>query len=295
MAAGSEMSVCLLDDARAELGEGPVWVDEESAVYWVDIKGHRLNRYGLKDGMAKRWTLHDNLAWVLPRRSGGLVAGMRHEIGELVLEPDLQFVPRVSVELDKPGNRLNDAKADPDGGIMFGTMDDGETTPSGAFYRLLSDFSVQCIDTGYVIANGPAVAPDGSFVYHTDSAARTVYRYARHTDGTLGSRQSFIRFAEEDGYPDGMTVDAEGGLWVAHWGGARVSRFLADGSFERALPLPVSQVTSCCFGGKNLDRLFVTTAAIGLSVEMRTREPEAGGLFELDPGISGLPASCFAG
>lgn len=295
MAAGSETTAQLLDHAGAVLGEGPVWIEEERSVYWVDIKGHRLNRYSAADGTSQRWTLHDNLAWVLPRRKGGLLAGMRHEIGELRLEPELLFIPRVSVEVDKPGNRLNDAKTDTDGNVWFGTMDDSEAEPSGAFYRLCHDFSVQCVDAGYTVANGPAVTPDGCFIYHTDSASREVYRFARHSDGTLGSRQLFIRFAPEEGYPDGMTVDAEGGLWIAHWGGARVSRFLADGSFDRALPLPVSQVTSCCFGGDNLDRLFVTTAAIGLNDEQRKKEPWAGGLFELQPNTQGLPCPSFVG
>ncbi len=295
MAVGSDVPAILLDDAGAQLGEGPVWVGEESVVYWVDIKGRQLNRYSTEDSAVRRWTLHDNLAWVLPCCSGGLLAGTRHEIGKLTLEPDLLFTPRVIVEADKPGNRLNDAKTDIDGSIWFGTMDDGETVPSGAFYRLLPDFSVRCADTGYTIANGPAIAPDGRFIYHTDTAAGTVFRYTRQIDGTLSSRQPFIGFAKEDGYPDGLTVDAEGGLWIAHWGGGRVSRYFADGTFDRALPLPVSQVTSCCFGGTNLDRLFVTTAAIGLTAADRAREPWAGGLFELDPGITGLPCPCFVG
>jgi sugar lactone lactonase YvrE len=295
MAAGSEIMAQLRDPAGALLGEGPVWHVAEQAVYWVDIKGRRLNRYKPEDGAVQRWSFHDNLAWVLPRRAGGWVAGTRHEIGELSLDPELVFTPRLRVEPDKPGNRLNDAKIDADGTIWFGTMDDNEAAPSGAFYRILPDFSVLRIDTGFTIANGPAFAPDGRTIYHTDSAARTIYRYPRHHDGTVGPRMPFIRFTDADGFPDGMTVDAKGGLWVAHWGGGRVSRFTPEGVLDRTLALPVSQVTSCCFGGANLDRLFVTTAAIGLSAERQKGEPLAGGLFELAPNIEGLPAPLFAG
>jgi sugar lactone lactonase YvrE len=289
------MTAKLLDDAGAILGEGPVWHQEEAALYWVDIKGHRLNRYAPGGAGARRWEFHDNLAWVVPRRAGGWLAGARHEIGELRLDPELRFTPRLTIEADKPGNRLNDAKADFDGSVWFGTMDDAEAQVAGAFYHLLPDFSLERVDEGWAIPNGPAVSPDGRYIYHTDSARRSVYRYAKRPGGGLAARELFIRFMEDDGYPDGMTVDAKGGLWIAHWGGGRVSRFTAEGVFDRALALPVSQVTSCCFGGPRLDRLFVTTAAIGLDEAQRQREPMAGGLFELDPGIEGLPCPGFAG
>jgi xylono-1,5-lactonase len=272
-----------------------VWHAREQALYWVDIKGRRLHCYSPAGQTARHWALHDRLAWVLPRRAGGFIAGFSHEIGILQLAPALSFTPHLRIEPELPGNRLNDAKTDTDGSLWFGSMDDSETAPSGAFYNLRPDFSVKSVDTGYIIANGPAFAPDGQHIYHTDSASRTIYRYARRQDGTIAPRTPFIRFIEADGFPDGMTVDAQGGLWVAHWGGGRVSRFTSEGAFDRALPLPVSQVTSCCFGGERLDRLFVTTAAIGLSESQRAREPLAGALFELNPGTVGLPCPDFTG
>ncbi len=289
------MACRLLDDAGALLGEGPVWVSGENALYWVDIKGRRLNRYKLADGAIDRWSVHDNLAWVVPRRGGGWIAGLRHEIGELSLNPELSFEPRLKVEPESSGNRLNDAKTDCDGSILFGTMDDEERSGTGAFYHLRQDFTLQKMDKNYVIANGPAVSADGKIIYHTDSALRTIYRFSREADGTLGARIPFIRFADSDGFPDGMTLDAQGGLWVAHWGGGRVSRFDAEGRLDQTFSLPVSQVTSCCFGGANLDRLFITSAAIGLSPAQRAREPLAGGLFEITPGFSGFPLPDFTG
>lgn len=293
MAAGSDIRPC--GEPGALLGEGPVWHLREQALYWVDIKGLRLHRYRPSDGSSQHWEMHDRLAWLLPRREGGFVAGFPHEIGILQLEPHPHFTPRLAVEAEFPGNRLNDAKTDHDGSLWFGSMDDGETNASGGFYHLRPDFSASLVDRGYTIANGPAIAPDGSCIYHTDSAARTIYRYARQTDGTLAPRQPFIRFTEADGYPDGMTLDSQGGLWVAHWGGARVSRFTPDGRLDRAIALPVSQVTSCCFGGERLETLYVTTAAIGLNPAQRAREPMAGGLFALQPGLAGLPCPDFAG
>ncbi len=291
-----------VDPAGAVLGEGPLWVAEENALYWVDIKGRRLHRYRLNDAEAASWPMPENLAWVIPRRNHpGFIAGTRKTIGILRVEGGgLVFEPKLEVEPERPGNRLNDAKADADGQIRFGTMDDAETAASGAFYTLAPDFTLTREDTGYVVANGPAMSPDGAIIYHTDSAARTIYRFPRLPGGLLGAREIFVRFSEEEGYPDGMTVDAQGGLWVAHWGGGRVTRFLPDATRDRVIALPVAQVTSCAFGGHRLDRLFVTTAAIGLSPEARAAQPLAGALFELDwgdldPGIVGLPPHRFAG
>ncbi|HQT47310.1 MAG TPA: SMP-30/gluconolactonase/LRE family protein [Acidocella sp.] len=285
------MSVRLLDPAAAVLGEGPLWVAEESALYWVDIKGRRLNRFRTSDGQVLRWSMPAPLAWIVSRTNApGFVAGLGREIGLLKVGDGVNFAPKCEIEPEQPGNRLNDAKADQDGNIRFGTMDNSESTASGAFYTLCSDFSLFCEDRGYVIANGPAMSPQGNVIYHTDSAARTIYRFYRQYDGHLGGREVFVRFDEADGYPDGMTTDAQGGLWVAHWGGGRVTRFLPDGTRERSIALPVSQVTSCAFGGAGLDRLFVTSAAIGL-----VDEPLAGALFEVEPGVAGLLPHRFTG
>ena len=286
----------VVDQAGALLGEGPVWVAEENALYWVDIKGRRLNRYGMADQAVARWVMPEQLCWVIPRRhASGFIAGLGKAIGVLHMSEPPVFEARLDVEPGLPGNRLNDAKADGAGNIWLGTMDDTERRPSGALYALGPDFSLTREDSGYVVANGPALSPDGATLYHTDSAARTVYRFRRRPDGGIAGREVFVRFAPEDGYPDGMTIDAQGGVWVAHWGGGRVTRFLPDGTRDRAISLPVSQVTSCAFGGERLDRLFVTSAAIGLSAQALAAEPLAGALFELDPGVAGLLPGRFAG
>jgi sugar lactone lactonase YvrE len=288
--------VRVLDPAGALLGEGPLWVAAENALYWVDIKGRQLNRYDLTDDAVTRWAMPAPLCWIIARRhEPGFIAGLGKAVGVLHLSNPPVFEARLEVETDLPGNRLNDAKADSAGDIWFGTMDDTERRPNGGLYRLAPDFSLKQEDSGYVVANGPAMSPDGVTLYHTDSAARTIYRFRRRADGGLGERAVFVRFAPEDGYPDGMSVDAQGGVWVAHWGGGRVTRFLPDGTRERAISLPVSQVTSCAFGGARLNRLFVTTAATGLSAAARAAEPLAGALFELDPGVVGMLPGSFAG
>ncbi|WP_291424649.1 SMP-30/gluconolactonase/LRE family protein [Acidocella sp.] len=286
----------VLDPAAALLGEGPVWIAEENALYWVDIKGRQLNRYDMTDDAVTRWLMPAQLCWVIARRhASGFIAGLGKAIGVLHMSEPPVFEAKLDVEAELPGNRLNDAKADGAGNIWLGTMDDTERRPDGALYALGADFSLRREDSGYVVANGPAFSPDGVTLYHTDSAARTVYRFRRRADGGLAEREVFVCFQPEDGYPDGMTVDAQGGVWVAHWGGGRVTRFLPDGTRDRAIELPVSQVTSCAFGGKRLDRLFVTSAAAGLSAAARAAEPLAGALFELDPGVVGLLPGRFAG
>ncbi|MGH6892247.1 MAG: SMP-30/gluconolactonase/LRE family protein [Dongiaceae bacterium] len=280
---------CLLLDAKADLGEGPLWSARDQAVYWTDIKVKRLNRYRPADGATRSWDMPDMIGWALEWRDRpGFVVGLAHTIVEVTLDP-FTVTRRSAIETDLPRNRLNDAKVDPAGRVWFGSMHDGEKEKSGAFYRLDSDFSVHQVDGGYAYANGPTFSPDGGIVYHTDSNAREIYRFDVQPDGRLGGKRVFARFAEDEGYPDGMTTDREGCLWVAHWGGGRITRFRPDGTRDRAVPFPVSQVTSCTFGGDRLDRMFVTSARIGLRDAQLAKEPLAGGLFEINPGVIGLP------
>lgn len=279
--------------AGAVLGEGPLWSETRNAVWWVDIKGQRLHRYDLDTGGRHSWPIPERICcWVVERVDGGLVAGLKSEFA--FLDPEtLEITPIGNPEPERPGNRLNDAKVDPWGHLWAGTMDEAEVEPTGALYRLDPDLSWTRCDEGYVVSNGPAFSPDGRTLYHTSSATREIFAFDLAADGTLSNKRLFVRFREEDGYPDGMTTDAEGGLWVAHWSGWRVSRFHPNGALDCSIPLPVAQVTSLAFAGHGLDRLFVTTASIGLSEEARRNQPLAGGLFELRPGATGLPACKF--
>ncbi|MBP2299681.1 SMP-30/gluconolactonase/LRE family protein [Azospirillum picis] len=278
--------------ARATLGEGPLWSPGQGAVFAVDIRGGRILRHGLSDGTQTEWALGDAACWLVEAADGdGFIAGLRsRRVVRLRPGPDgVEIAGELArLDPDRPGNRLNDAKADALGRLWVGSMHDAESDPAGALFRIDPDGTVTRVDEGYVVANGPALSPDGRTLYHTDSAARTVYAFDLGADGVLSGKRVHIRFAEADGYPDGMTCDAEGGLWIAHWDGGRVSRFRPDGTLDRAIPLPVSRVTSCVFAGPDLDRLFVTTAAHG-----RPEEPLAGGLFECDPGVRGLPCGRF--
>jgi sugar lactone lactonase YvrE len=231
------------------------------------------------------------IGWMIERRTGGFVAGFKGGFARLSLDP-LEIDLFANPEAHLPETRMNDAKADDRGRIWAGSMDErADAQPIGALRRLDTDFSWQEVDAGYHIANGPAFNPDHSVLYHADSARRLVYAYDIGADvGTLSNKRVFVQFEAEWGYPDGMTTDAEGGIWIAAWGGGRINRFTPDGALDRFIALPASQITSCAFAGPDLDRLFVTSAAAG-----REDEPHAGALFEVDAGVRGLPPGQFGG
>lgn len=274
-------------DRRDTLGEGLLWSRRDGAVYWVDILSRRVNRLtltegGAADGSVAEWVLPDVVGWLIERERGGFVAGVGRAFVALTLDP-LVIEPIAAPEPEREGNRFNDAKADAMGRIYAGSMPFTCDRPSGALYRLDPDGRATRLREGYTIPNGPAIGGDehGAFLLHTDSALRTIFRYPVNDDGGLGPRTPFVAFEEGWGDPDGMTFDAEGGLWVACWGAGRVARFDPQGRRERTVALPASQVTNVAFAGDALDRMFVTSAADGVD------EPHGGALFEIDPGCRG--------
>lgn len=286
----SVYSIIERGETRDILGEGLLWSSRDNAVYWTDILAPALNRLSLATGAIERWDMPDMIGWVIERRDApGFIAGFRNGFAELHLDP-VTVAPIADPEPHLPDNRLNDAKADRWGRIWAGTMPLSCDRPDGSLYRLAPDRSFVAVDSGYCVANGPAISPDQTWLYHSDTPNRVIYRFKLGEDGTITAKAPFIRFPHDWGMPDGMTCDADGYLWVAHWGGARVSRFDPDGSLDRAIGLPASQITNICFAGENLDRMFVTSAA-----ENRPFEPSAGCLFEIDSGARGLAPGMFAG
>ncbi len=279
-------------ETRDQLGEGLFWSEREQALYWTDILAPALNCLTLVDGTIERWDMPEMIGWVLGRRDGeGLIAGLQSGFAQLHIEGkrvDLHHLADPEPHL--PGNRLNDAKADAAGRIWAGSMPVSADRPTGNLHCLKPDGTLCCLDEGYIVANGPAFSPDGRWLYHTDTGLGLIYRFRLEDDGRITGREVFIRFRREWGKPDGMTVDAEGGLWVAHWGGARVSRFSPQGELERSITLPATQITNVCFAGPEFDRMFVTSAA-----DKRPFEPWAGALFEVDAGVRGLAPHLYAG
>ncbi len=199
----------------------------------------------------------ERIGWAVERRNRpGFIAGLQSGFYELDLEP---FALRqiVDPEPQHPGNRLNDAKVDGHGRIWAGTMDAAIVEATGSLYCLRPDMSVRRIDEGYKVTNGPTFSLGQEFMYHTDSGRGTVYRFDLSPEGELSNKQVWLKFSGDIGSPDGMTVDAEGYVWIAHWGGSRISRWSPDAKLDREIRLPAPQITSIAFAGAALDRCLL--------------------------------------
>ena len=281
-------------DARATIGEGTIYSPRDRAVYWVDIRGMLLFRLQLDGGGRQTWQFDEPVGWVVERDSGGLIAGLKSGLHHVSLEP-FEVTPLLNPEPDMPENRMNDACVDNQGRIWAGTMDDAEAEPTGSLYRIDENLDCRRMDSGYVVSNGPVFSPARDRLYHTDTLAGEIYEFDVGGAGQLADKRVFVRLARKEGFPDGMTVDVDGCLWVAHWGGGRISQFDAGGIRLRSIDLPVHNVSNVCFGGDSLERMFVSSARKGLSEEQLAEKPLGGGLFELDPGTRGLPQRGFAG
>lgn len=280
-------------DVKALLGEGPVWVPREQALYWLDIQGRKIFRMDLDGGVVA----HDTpfrVGSLAPRSSGGFIAGTEHGFASLDLDQG-RFDIIADPEQDRPGNRFNDGKVDRAGRFWAGTMDDAEKAASGALYRVRPDLHWDRVDDGYKVTNGPAFSPDGRILYHADSARQVIYAFELDARGDVHRRRVFARFDKDEGYPDGMTVDAEGYLWSAFWDGWCIRRFSPEGKCVETHELPVQRPTSCAFGGPDLERLYITSASIGLDENALAMQPYAGGLFLLSPGVGGVAERPFAG
>ena len=290
----SSPSVRCVTPAGAVLGEGPVWSAREQALYWLDIKGRRLHRFDPATQAATSWQTPFRIGAIAPRAGGGFVGSS--ERGFVLIDAGIeQFELVGDPEPDLPGNRANDGKLDGAGRFWAGTMDDAEQARTGSLYRLDPDLRWQRHDTGYLVPNGPAFSPDARFLYHTESSARTIWRFALGDDGTLSGKKRFAQFGGADGYPDGMTVDRDGHLWVAFWDGWCVRRLSPAGEVVDLIELPVQRPTSCAWGGADLRQLYVTSASIGLDSAARAAQPLAGGLFVVEPGAAGVMVPDFAG
>jgi D-xylonolactonase len=271
----------------AELGEGPVWVERESALWFVDIKSRRAHRWHPGTGEHRFWAAPEQPGFIAPLHGGDFVVGLKTGLHRF--DPQAcEFVHLAHVEPHLPANRLNDACVSPEGALWFGSMHDPEADPSGALYRLDADGRCVSLDTGYVITNGPAFSPDGRVFYHTDTSNRTVYAFDRPQPHELAGKRVFVRIEEGAGWPDGTTVDQEGCVWIALWGGWGVRRYSPEGRLLATVRLPCAQVTKVAFGGRELRTAYVTTAWKGMTPEQRAAQPLAGDLFAFEAPAPGL-------
>ncbi|WP_217206183.1 SMP-30/gluconolactonase/LRE family protein [Streptomyces sp. AC550_RSS872] len=272
--------------AEAELGEGPTWDPASGRLIWIDILGSRIHTYDPVSGRRSVRTTPQHVGAVKPRAGGGLVLNLRDGVG--LLDPDDTF--RWLHHEPVPGRRANDAAVAPDGSLWAGTMRYDEAPGGGTLSRITGDGTVDVILDDVAVSNGTGWSPDGSLMYYTDTPTRRVDVFD-FTDGRAVNRRPFAEIEDGAGLPDGLTVDAEGCVWVALWEGASVRRYTPAGELDRVIPLPVPRVTACTFAGPDLTDLYITTARVGL-----TSPPAlAGSVFVIPGAGKGLAQPAFKG
>ena len=285
-------------DFVASLGEGLHWDARRGVLWFVDIDGQRIACWRPGELTWREWHTPQRVGWIIPTNvDDTLMAGFQQGVARVDLSGELRFDWVCRLLADSPSLRLNDAKADASGALWAGSLNcDDESRSDGALFRIdAAAGQAAVVDTGYRVANGPAIHPGGQWMLHTDSGRRTIYAFDLDVElGRANNRRVWKVLANAEGYPDGMTFDAEGCLWLAHWGAGCVSRYSSDGQLLRRIELPTSHISNVCFGGDRLDRLFVTSARAGLTAQQIDAQATAGALFEIDAqgvvGLPGLPA-----
>lgn len=285
-------------DSRDTLGEGPMWSVKEQVLYWVDIEGFAVNRWDPGSGDHQRYDIGQHVGTVVLRESGGFVLALRDGLYYWDPQSGLELI--VDPEPDKPDNRFNDGAVDRQGRFWAGTLHlTDHANPHGALYRLDADHSLHKVLPNAKVSNGLGWSPDNKTMYYSDTGYRSVRGYDFDAaTGAIDNERVLITVPDEpgEGAPDGLTVDSEGFIWLARWGGGKIVRYDPEGKIEREVKLPAQRITSAMFGGPDLDRLYITSASYGLSeAEIVANQPHAGSLFACEPGVKGLPEAAYKG
>ncbi len=302
----------LVVDCRCTLGEGIVWFEPRGALLRTDIEGLRLWMHEQPGSLTRNWRLPDRLGSFALGESGTLLLGLAKglAVGDLdaathddltrqIAEgatADLPVTPLVAVEPDLP-TRINDGRTDRAGNFVFGTMSEDHTARIGSFYQYSSRHALRRLDLDHVtIANSICFSPDGGTMYFCDSPRRRIMQCDYDADSARVSHvREFADLASHAGFPDGSTVDADGGLWNAEWGASMVRRYMPEGSVDRHIAVPVKNPSCVAFGGPNLDELYITSARQQMTSQELEAMPHAGGVYRVVPGDRrGLPESRFS-
>ena len=275
------------------LGECPLWDERENMLWWVDSRWPAAKRLDPSSGAVMMVVLREVVGSIALREAGGMLAATKS--GLHLLDPSSGTLEaRTNPEAHLPDNRFNDGRCDRQGRFWAGTMSDVKRDPVGSLYRIDADFACTRLRNAIIIPNSLAFSPDNRTMYFADTNRHTIWAY--DYDPATGAATRERVFADTgSGRPDGSCVDAEGCLWNAEYGGGRLVRYTPAGKVDRAIDMPVSNPTCCAFGGEDLGTLYVTTATQRLTPEDLARQPLAGSLLALRPGVKGVAEGRFAG
>ena len=284
----------LVHDARSDLGEGVIWSPIEDLLLWVDINGGDVYRHSHTDGPVGITHLDHTIGSIGPRHDGGWVLGLG--TGVALTDTTDQIVEQIVLPGVPDTHRTNDGAVDPAGRLFQGTMPLGERAPDAELFRVDTDLSARSVVAGVTISNGIGWNLDDSLMYYIDTATRRVDMFDYDVDtGEITDRRPLLEFDGSHGGPDGMTVDRDGCLWVAFFRGACVRRYSPEGELLEIVAVDAPNVTSCAFGGPDLDTLYITTARHALTPEGIDANPLSGGLFAADIDATGRPTNLFGG
>ncbi len=282
-------------DAKAELGEGGMWHPSENKLYWIDIEGKELHIFNPKDKTDIVLRVGERVGTVVPVSGGGALVALQTGIHFINTQTgELHFLAN---PLPHQNIRFNDGKCDPAGRFWVGSMHLEQTTGAASMYRLDADGSIHKMFDDVSISNGITWSADAKTMYYVDSPLNRIDAFDYNIEsGAIKNRRVIVTIADELGGPDGMTIDKEGKLWVALWGGNGVGRFdPASGKLLQKIDVPAPHITSCAFGGEHLDTLYITSAREGLTEQQLKQYPLSGGLFSIIPGVNGVPAEFYKG
>ena len=292
-----QVSVTCVLDIRAELGECPLWCSSEQALYWVDIYEGKLNRFDPSSGRNRTWTLPEPIGSFALCADGAALLALKSGLYRYDLKSEA-LEPLAQPEAHLPNNRLNDGRCDFQGRFWIGSMQDpvDPDHPAGTLYRFGPNNQCMPAVGGLFVSNGLAFSPDGRTLYHSDSypSVRTIWAWDLDTsEGKLANRRVFVDTKGMPGRPDGGAVDADGCYWMAANDGWEIVRFTPTGKVDRRIALPVAKPSMLAFGGPHLDVIYVTSIRPrGIDLQ---DQPQAGSLFAVEAGVTGLPEPRFAG
>ncbi|NQU80240.1 MAG: SMP-30/gluconolactonase/LRE family protein [Bacteroidetes bacterium] len=290
------MNAELILDAKASLGEGAIWDQKEKILYWVDIEEgilHKFNPVSVED---VQFNLNKKIGTVVPSEKGGLLVALEDGIYHYnTITDSISFITNPSENNSEI--RFNDGKCDPAGRLWAGTMSLTGKQKAGALYCLNNNGAIEKKIDSVSISNGIVWSLDNTKMYYIDTPTGKVREYSYdNTTGNISFIRDAVIITPDLGHPDGMTIDSKGNLWIALWGGSAVGCWNPDnGKLLCKINVPVLNVTSCAFGGENLETLFITTASLGIPHDKQEKYPYRGGLFKADPGVKGIPAYFYKG